>query len=164
MDTWSTFLGTSCLCTKFLKCRCMGIRPSGLGLRLKSRQLQPGVAGDLGGARCPFVLTSAAPFESSSVSSLGRAAAPFRRPSCSDGTTSSALFFASLVDFALAGVAAGVRPGTFLDFIGLRDRARARRSSGSESSSIVSWNGIEGEDTPRETWRLRAAERVTGPL
>lgn len=61
MDTWSTFRGTSCLWTKVRQCRWMGIRPSGLGLRLKSRHVQPdGVAG-CGGARCPFV-TLVCPF------------------------------------------------------------------------------------------------------
>ncbi len=80
MDTCSSFRGTSCLCINSRHCLWMGIRPSGLGLRLKSRQLQPGGAAD-GGSRCPFAATVLPP---ASVSGGGaffafRGASPLMR-------------------------------------------------------------------------------------
>ena len=41
MDTCKALRGTSCLCTKVRQCLWIGIRPSGLGDRLKSRQDHP---------------------------------------------------------------------------------------------------------------------------
>ena len=52
IETCKSFRGTSCRCTNDLHCLCIGIRPSGLGLRLKSLQLQPELA--LVGDRWPF--------------------------------------------------------------------------------------------------------------
>lgn len=52
IETCSSFRGTSCRWTNDRHCLWMGIRPSGLGLRLISLQLQAELA--LAGERCPF--------------------------------------------------------------------------------------------------------------
>lgn len=53
IETCNTFLGISWRCTNDLHCLWIGISPKGLGLLLKSLQLQPDFA--LVGDRCPFV-------------------------------------------------------------------------------------------------------------
>jgi len=53
IETCRIFRGTSCRCTKERHCLWIGIRPRGLGLRLMSLQLQPGLA--LDGDKWPLV-------------------------------------------------------------------------------------------------------------
>jgi hypothetical protein len=108
IDTCKTFRGTSCRCTKDLHCLCIGIKPNGLGLRLKSLQLQPVLALDgdrwpLDSFACPFPFTNGADF----CTGVG------------------------FVDFV------AVRPDIFRALMGLLlfDRALLRSSFGSSSSS-----------------------------
>lgn len=114
MDTWSSFRGTSCLCTKDRQCRWIGIRPSGLGLRLKSRHQLPAAAMPFsgGGRKWPFFWVSDdLPFVVAD---------------------SVLLLFDDEPLFPLADapfLVAGVSSPSLRVIIGLRLRVRARRSS-----------------------------------
>lgn len=117
MDTWSSFRGTSCLCTNDRQCRWMGISPSGLGLRLKSRHQLPavGIPFSGGGRKWPFFWVSDdLPFVAAAAvllfddEPLPLADAPFLEP---------------------LPALAGVSSPSLRVIIGLRLRVRARRSS-----------------------------------
>src|SRR4051794_7985368 len=116
----------------------MGMRPSGLGLRLKSLQLQPVYIAGVGGKRCPFDLVAAF---------SGRS--PFVNGAEAIGVWPFATGLAvGFVDVSLA---------SFLVSIGLRLRVRALRRSGLSSSSRSSSTGFGVVN------RLLAADLVVGP-
>ena len=119
IDTCKTFRGTSCRCTKDLHCLCIGIRPRGLGLLLKSRQLQPELA--LAGERWPFV-SGRFPFSAAAIASF------FGVKGVIDG---------------LADVSPAIR--LFLSGLLLRDLA-LRSTLESVSSSISSSMGAGDDD------------------
>jgi len=124
----------------------MGIRPKGLGLRLKSRQDHPTGVEGCGGARWPFdVVDFPLPLLLS---------APL------DVVCSSGMVSLDILPALAAVLVRLVKRVTACVSIGERLRVRARRNSGGSgrSSSGSSSRGC-GVGV-----RLRAAERVTGPM
>jgi len=116
----------------------MGIRPRGLGLRLKSLQLHPAYVPGVGGERCPLT----------DFSGAAALMAPF--VSGAEGTGVCPFAFVDFVAFF------DVNFVNLRVSMGLRLRVRARRSSGlSSSSSSSTGAGV--------AIRFRAADLVTGP-
>lgn len=115
METCKSLRGTSCRWTKFRQWRWIGIRPSGLGLRLKSRQLQPGDIADAGD-KWPLDATML----------------PFAGTSPADDAFFGVVF--------VLGVSVGmaVRPESLREAMGLRLLVRALRRSGPSSCSSSS--------------------------
>lgn len=115
------------------------MRPRGLGLRLKSRHVQPNGVDGWGGARWPLTVVLLSPLTAVDSSGTGD--------------------LASLPALAALLVRC-VRAETARVSMGERLRVRALRSSGpSESSSSACRSRDFGAGV-----RLRAAERVTGPV
>lgn len=133
----------------------MGIRPSGLGLRLKSLQLHPKDAAGVGGDKCPLISGpfSATPF----VFMAEIEAAAVVLAVALSGTVAVSGLRVLVAAAAVFEAFLGLNRLTFLVSRGLRLRVRALRNSGLSSSSKSSDTGCGVASL------LLAADRVVGP-
>lgn len=115
----------------------MGIRPRGLGLRLKSLQDHPDGAAGWGGARCPFVVATLLPFVTT----------------FSDFSLDAVL----VARFELLGVMREIRRESIGDLLLVRDLRKPGTSSSTSSSS-----GCSSSDCCEDVILFLAAERVVG--